>query len=116
VRDDLLDLTVGKGRGGVTGNDIREGKSSVLFTHAIATADAATRDELLAIMKKPREDTTNEDVERIRAIYDELGSLQFAEAQENELVQQAFEAIELIPVREKEFFRRLTRYMVDRTK
>jgi geranylgeranyl pyrophosphate synthase len=115
IRDDLLDLTVGKGRGGVTGNDIREGKSSVLYTHAIAVAGPEQRKELLAVMTRPREDTTDADVERVGRLYEELGSIEFARRQADDLVARAFEAIEQIPVRDKEFFRQLTRYMVSRT-
>ena len=36
VRDDVIDLTQGKGRGGAVGNDIREGKPSILYAHALS--------------------------------------------------------------------------------
>lgn len=116
IRDDLIDLTVGKGRGGVIGNDIREGKPSILYAHAIGAASPADREELIRIMARPREETTDEDVERVKQLYCELGSLEFAQAQADRLVERAFETIERIPVRDKDFFRQLTRYMVSRTK
>ena len=34
IRDDLIDLTHGKGRGGVIGSDVKEGKASFyIHTH-----------------------------------------------------------------------------------
>ncbi len=115
IRDDVIDLTVGKGRGGVTGNDIREGKASILYAHALRAAEPAERRELVAVMARPREDTTGGDVERVKGLYDKLGSLEFARAEADRLVEAAFETIERMPVADKAFFRRLTRYMVSRT-
>ncbi len=116
IRDDVIDLTVGKGRGGVTGNDIREGKASILYAHAIAAASAEERRELIDIMRKPRPETTDADVERVKGLYGRLGSPDFARAEADRLVERAFETIERLPVEDKGFFRRLARYMVDRTK
>lgn len=116
IRDDTIDLTVGKGRGGVTGNDIREGKPSILYAHALSQADARQRRFLTDVMARPREETTDEDVGRVAGLYEQLGSLDFARAEADRLVNQAYETIERIPVKDKEFFHQLTRYMVDRTK
>lgn len=116
IRDDVIDLTAGKGRGGVTGNDIREGKPSILYAHAVSAAGPAERRDLVRIMRTPRQETTDADVAWVRGLYDRLGSLEFARAEADRLVERAFETIERIPVEDKEFFRRLTRYMVSRTK
>lgn len=116
IRDDVIDLTVGKGRGGVTGNDIREGKASILYAHAVSEADLDQRDEIVDIMRRPREGTTDADVERVKELYEELGSVAFAQAEADRLVERAFETIERIPVENKDFFRQIARYMVSRTK
>jgi geranylgeranyl pyrophosphate synthase len=116
IRDDLIDLTVGKGRGGVTGCDIREGKPSILYAHAVGAADAADRERLLETMARPREETTDDDVAWVSALYERVGSVEFARAEADRLVQQAFDTIERVPVQDKDFFRDLTRYMVDRAK
>lgn len=116
IRDDMIDLTIGKGRGGVTGCDIREGKPSILYAHAVGAAAAEDRARLLDIMGRSRKDTTDEDVEWVRDLYERLGSFDFARSEADRLVQQAFDTIERIPVADKGFFRDLTRYMVDRTK
>ncbi len=115
IRDDVIDLTVGKGRGGVLGNDIREGKSSILYAHALAEASAAERDLLLEVMARPRERTSEQDVERICRLYKQLGSLDYARTQSDRLVEEAFDVVESIPVRDEGFFRDLTRFMVSRT-
>ena len=112
----MIDLTVGKGRGGVTGNDIREGKASILYAHAISAADPGRRRELVRIMRKPREETSDAEVERVKALYEALGSLEFAQAEADRLVERAFETIASIPVEDKDFFRQIARYMVSRTK
>ncbi len=116
IRDDVIDLTVGKGRGGVIGNDIREGKSSILYAHALNAAAPEERDELSAIMRKGRSETTEQDVERARELYGQLGSTEFAEEEARRLVEQAFDLIERIPLEDRGFFRDVTEYMVSRKK
>jgi geranylgeranyl pyrophosphate synthase len=116
IRDDTIDLTVGKGRGGQTGNDIREGKSSILYAHAVNAADPEVRRELSDIMARPREETTDEDVARVAGLYEELGSLEFARHEADRLVQRAFDIIERVPVDDTGFFREVTEYMVSRKK
>lgn len=116
IRDDLIDLSVGKGRGGVTGCDIREGKPSILYAHAIGAASPEQKREIVEIMTRPRERTTDADVARVRELYEELGSPAFARAEAERLVARAYEAIEHIPVQDKGFFRQVVDYMVSRTK
>ena len=116
IRDDVIDLTAGKGRGGVTGNDIREGKASILYAHALAHARPEERERLVAVMARPRQETTDGDVAWVRDLYGRLGSLEFARAQAERLVEQAFATIEGMPTGDKGFFRRLTRYMVSRNR
>ncbi len=115
MRDDVIDLTAGKGRGGTIGNDIREGKSSILYAYALSAADEGQRSELVRIMARPREETGDADVQRVQALYAELGAFEFAERQAHGLVERAFETVERIPVRDREFFRSLTRFMVSRS-
>ena len=116
IRDDLIDLTAGKGRGGVTGNDIREGKASILYAHAVSAASPAAKYELVRVMRKPRCETTEEDVEGVKALYERLGSTEFAQGEAERLVTHAFECIERLPTGQRDFFRRLMRYMVARSR
>ncbi|MGD2175692.1 MAG: polyprenyl synthetase family protein [Candidatus Brocadiaceae bacterium] len=114
IRDDTIDLTVGKGRGGVTGNDVREGKSSILYAHALNAARPEQRRTLTAIMRRPREETTDEDVRLVSELYEALGSPDFARAEADRLIEEGFQIIERIPLADREFFRELADYMVSR--
>jgi geranylgeranyl pyrophosphate synthase len=116
IRDDMIDLTAGKGRGNVTGNDIREGKPSILYAHAISAAAPGQKEDLIRIMRKVREETTEADVEWVKELYRRLGSVEFARAEAERLVARAFEAIGRLPAPKRDFFRQLTRYMVSRTR
>ncbi len=118
IRDDIIDLTQGKGRGGEIGCDIREGKPSIFFAHALETlpADDAARGTVIALTRKPRDETTAADVEEVIAIYRGAGSIEFAETRSNELIADAFAVIDRLPLadRGKELFRAISRFMIDR--
>lgn len=116
VRDDVIDLTRGKGRGGALGNDIREGKPSILYAHALSEADTADRNRLLKIMRRDRPDTSDDDVQWVISLYEKLGSIEFARSTAERLVEESYETIETIPVDNKQFFRTVARFMAERTK
>ena len=116
IRDDVIDWTAGKGRGGILGNDIREGKPSILYAHALSASEPGDRHRLVEVMRKPRDETTDEDVRWVRTLYDRVGSLEFARARADAFVERAFGTIERIPVGDRDFFRRLTRYMASRSR
>jgi len=121
IRDDLIDLTAGKGRGGVVGCDIREGKPSILYAHALGAAGADDRRALVEIMGRPREEVTDDDVRRARDVYDRCGSVAFAAAEADRLVGEALRTIDEIPPAAadgaaRDFLRGVTAYMVSRTK
>ena len=115
IRDDVLDLQEAKGRGGAIGNDIREGKPSILFAHSVNEAESDRADELVEIMAKPREDTTEEDVQRVVDIYNSCGAFEFARQTAEEYTNRGFEAVERIPTEDRQFFRRVVSYMVERS-
>lgn len=115
IRDDVIDLTRGKGRGGVTGNDIREGKPSILYAHALENATGADQRRLLDIMRANRDATSPQDVEWVTELYQRCGSLDFAGATADALVAEAFRTIDCLPLADKGFFRNVARYMAERT-
>jgi len=80
IRDDVLDLTAGKGRGGEIGCDIREGKPSILVAHALSRAEhpPADRDRLLAILARERDETTEEETRWAIDLFEAGGSIAFA--------------------------------------
>jgi geranylgeranyl pyrophosphate synthase len=116
IRDDTIDLTLGKGRGGMVGNDIREGKSSILYARAVTVGTLEQKAELSAVMLKPRDQTTEADVQRVTGLYRDLGCFEFARTRADELIARAYEIIEGLPVADRGFFRELTAYMVSRNK
>lgn len=118
IRDDIIDLTNGKGRGGEIGCDIREGKPSILFAYALERlgAHTAQRQQLLDIIRKPREHTTAPDVDVVIKLYNEVGALDFADAECQRLIDNAFTLIDALPLANsgKELFRDISRFIIDR--
>ena len=118
IRDDVIDLTRGKGRGGEIGCDIREGKPSILFAHALdqLASDPDARATLLGIIRKSREETTDQDVETVLGLYRRTGALDYAENASRREIETAFEIIDRLPLegRGKELFRDISQFMVDR--
>jgi geranylgeranyl pyrophosphate synthase len=115
VRDDLIDLTHGKGRGGVVGSDILEGKASILYAHALAHSSPMESERLLEVMRKPREETTAEDVSWVLGLYEQCGSMRFARATADCLIAEALEELETLPVEQRPRFRRIVEFIAERT-
>lgn len=115
IRDDLIDLTHGKGRGGQTGCDILEGKPSILYAHCLAHCIPEERSRLLAIFRAPREHTSPDDVQWTIRLYERRGTLDFAQRMAHKLTEEAFAIIERLPVPNKDAFRQVAAFMVERT-
>jgi geranylgeranyl diphosphate synthase type I len=73
IQDDVIDLFGEKGRKD-KGSDIREGKVTALVVEQVKRAPE-TRAELLSVLKKPREQTSDEDVATIEQLYRKSGTL-----------------------------------------
>ena len=116
IRDDILDLTLGKGRGGTLGCDIREGKPSILFAAALQKCSPDQRAEILAIMQKPREKTTDDDVQRAVEIYRAHDIVNFAERYADNLVDKAMALITEVQFKDREVILDFARYMTGRKK
>jgi geranylgeranyl pyrophosphate synthase len=115
IRDDLIDLTAGKGRGGVKGSDIREGKASILYAHALAHAAPADRLRLVAIMRAEREATTDADVAWVINLYQRAGSMRFAEETADALVARARQSLDRLPPDQRAALGKLLAYIAERT-
>jgi geranylgeranyl pyrophosphate synthase len=118
IRDDIIDLTEGKGRGGEVGCDIREGKPSIFFAHALErrSGTAAERRRLVEIVRRPREETSPEDVEWAIGFYRRTGGLDFAQGEARRLIEGASSVIDRLPMEERhrDLFREISRFMIDR--
>ena len=119
IRDDVIDLTHGKGRGGEVGCDIREGKPSVLFAYVLERRLGATdeRRRLVETIRKSREQTTEADVKWVIALYERVGALRFAQDEAQRLLASAFGVIDQIPMEESHrgLFRAISQFMIDRS-
>lgn len=119
IRDDRIDLTVGKGRGGELGCDVREGKPSILVAFALERGELseADRSELLSILRRPREETDPEAVRWVTELYRSCGALAFAD---REAVRRAragiesFEELSLVGPEERARFREVAEFLVER--
>lgn len=114
IRDDVIDLTLGKGRGGALGNDIREGKPSILYSCALEKLPPAEGERLREIMVRDRAETTDADVRWVCEAYERCRALEFARQKADELVAEAHRTIERIPVDNKAFFREIATFMASR--
>ncbi len=114
IKDDLIDLAKGKGRGGQIGSDIKEGKPSFLYAYALSKANKEDRDRLIEIMLKPREETSDKEVEEVINLYKKYGAIDYAQDYADKLVDRAFQTIEELPVEDKALFRELAQFMAQR--
>ena len=116
IRDDVIDLTAGKGRGGALGSDIKEGKASVLYAHALGASGPADRGRLLAIMARSREATSDPEVQWVADLYRRVGSINLAERTADGLTAEAQQMIKRLPAAAREPVNRLAAFMVERAK
>jgi len=78
IVDDLLDLTSDfKGNKKQMGNDIYEGKRTIMLVHLFRTLSGKDKEKLLMIMKKPREKKTVGEVEWVIKMMRDHGSLEY---------------------------------------
>lgn len=114
IRDDLIDLTHGKGRGGVIGSDVKEGKASFLYSYTLQVAGEEDKKRLRGIMLKPRDETTDNDVQWVLETYKRHNALKYAQDYAENLIKQAYATIDGIPVENKTIFKDIASFMAQR--
>lgn len=114
IKDDLIDLTKGKGRGGVIGSDIKEGKASFLYAYTSEVASEDDKKKLIKIMTKQREDTTETDVRQVLEIYNKYGAIDYAQRYADDLIKQTSSIIDGIPIHNKAVFKEIANFMTQR--
>lgn len=97
ITDDTLDLTTGKGRGGVVGSDIREGKRSYLVAVAASRASDAESARLFDILDAPRDATGDDDVAWVVGLFERTGTLDDARERCASLLDQGLAALAPLP-------------------
>ena len=114
IRDDVIDLTRGKGRESV-GSDIREGKRSFMVAYACEHAGKRQRDRLIDILDLPRAETTDAHVAEAIGIFEAIGALKEAERVCQELKSSALEALKPLPEVLRDRLWKVTEHLADRT-
>ena len=119
IRDDVLDLTAGKGRGGEIGCDVKEGKPSILFAYALERGGltGSQRDQLIEIMARDRDRTSAEDVETAIQLYRNCGALQYAEEEAERRGSASIEAMRelaFVPPSAQRTFQEIANYVRQR--
>jgi geranylgeranyl diphosphate synthase type II len=112
IRDDILDLTSDfEGQKKQTCNDLYEGKRTLMLLHLLRHASPSQLQRIEAILAKPRQDKTAEDVSYLRSLMDEHGSIRYAADMAERY---ADEALRQLPTLQfvSEAFRPLFRQMV----
>lgn len=115
VRDDVLDLSPSKGRGGKVGSDIEEGKASILYAHALREASEDERKKLIDIMQKPRECTSCDEVAWVIDLYEKRGSIDFAGNFSREMLGKAMEEIKGLTLVSDELLTDMANWLVERS-
>ncbi|HMX61758.1 MAG TPA: polyprenyl synthetase family protein [Candidatus Sumerlaeota bacterium] len=113
IRDDIIDLTSGKGREAI-GNDIREGKRSYLVAALCRHCSDAERAQIFTILNKPRESTTQDDVSAAIALFTHYDLINKASAHCEKLRREAVLLIADLPVRLRENLEQAIEILVNR--
>jgi geranylgeranyl pyrophosphate synthase len=114
IRDDVIDLTHGKGREAI-GSDIREGKRSFLVAHTLEHAGEADQSALMQILDLPREQTSAEHVQRALQIFESCGAMSAADDRCEELKNSALAALQVLPDELRTQLWAVTEYLAGRT-
>ncbi|MFQ6106448.1 MAG: polyprenyl synthetase family protein [Thermoplasmata archaeon] len=96
IRDDIIDMTMGKGRG-EKGSDVKEGKRSLLVVIASENCTKEEREELFHILDKPRTETTDEDVQRVFDIFRKYRAAEGAEEIAKGFLERCNRTLEKLP-------------------
>jgi len=95
IRDDILDLTSDfAGLKKQVGNDIYEGKRTIMLSHLLRTAKDGDKKRLLEVMAKKREEKTAKEVDWVIGLMKKYGSLEYAQKLAEKFAQQALETFE----------------------
>lgn len=118
IQDDILDITLtGKERekfGKSFGNDIKEGKRTLMVIHALEKAKKVDKKRLIKILNKHTDDS-NEKREAIEIIKKQ-GSIEYAQKVSQKIIKEAWEETEklLPPSDAKEKLNDFINYLIER--
>ena len=95
IRDDILDLTSDfSGLKKQVGNDIYEGKRTIILAHLLRSIRGRERKKLVSILKKRREEKTEKEINWVIGLMKKYGSLEYAQKLAEKFAWQAEEIFE----------------------
>lgn len=115
IKDDIIDLTAGKGRGGVIGSDISEGKASFPYAYTLEVADNDEKLQLVQIMAKERNKTEEKDIKWVIDLYKKYNSLTYSQNYAEQLIKDAYKTIDKLEVEDNSVFKEIANFMVKRS-
>ena len=116
IRDDYLDIhgeenILGKD----IGNDIRNGKKTILVVHAIKVAKGEDKKKLLSILGK--RDATDKEIKEVFEILLRTGSIGYAESLAKGYYREACKSLEMLrDSPQKKLLKEIARYSIERKK
>lgn len=96
IGDDLIDLTLGKGRDRV-GSDIREGKRSLVVILASQRCSENERARLFDVLDAPRDSTTDAMVSELLDLFEDKNAIQSSQAELDRLLASSIVVLREIP-------------------
>lgn len=118
IGDDILDVENSLGRAGEFGkefgNDVREGKQTLLVIHALAESGPETAARLSALLEA--DDNTDEEVLEALSIIEDAGSIEYARERALTLAAQARDELETVGFDEEtdRKLREFTEFVIER--
>ncbi|MHA2175018.1 MAG: polyprenyl synthetase family protein [Candidatus Hodarchaeales archaeon] len=117
IIDDLLDLTTDFEGLKEKGNDIQEGKRSILLLKLLQKADQRTLEKVQKIMTKPSGTRTVEEIDFILSLMKKYDIFDETRALAEELADKCLETLEKLPFNQnsKKLFNLLVQFLISRT-
>jgi len=90
IRDDVLNL-IGKKEtyGKEIGGDIKEGKRTLIIIHCLSKCNKKEKDTILSVLKRSRNEITDEEVKTVIGLIKKYGSIGFSQKYSEKLVEEA---------------------------
>ncbi len=92
IQDDILNIAPGRGWGKETGDDINEGKRTLLVIHALKNSDDAARKRLIEILDMHTKD--QKIIEEAVGIIKKAGSVEYSKEYARKMVRNAWNDVE----------------------
>lgn len=115
IRDDIIDLTEGKGRG-EKGCDIKEGKRSLLVVLVLSKCLPEEREQLLRILNTKREEKNQTDIDWVNQLFTKYSITDLAQQKAYDLADKSKEEIKDFPSDFKRLLEQFADFVVGRQK